>query len=371
MAAIAIVVRNHWHWLAIIPTAIIGIEFAIWVAQRADRQMREQLLTSAELIANSVNSGDVKALSFSLDDRANPAFLRMSGWMKRQVQVAKCRSVYSMVRKGNDIVFGPESLDVNDRLASPPGTRYQSPPDALLGIFRNPHPVTVGPYTDEYATFVSAFAPVVDQQTGTLLLVIGIDVEASTWNTTVATDAILPISLTALAILLLILVEAFSLLHIRDASLNESEQRYCALYENCIDGILMIDARGDILAANQAAEHMLRRPVGNLCSVGFSGIAGHDARVAEFTEKLSCKGHVRGELTLSCGDDTFFQAEARAKAFTDHRGEMRATLILRDISERQQWEKEREHLIAELTAARVDVKMPEGPGATAHEDVTD
>ena len=41
----------------------------------------------------------------------------------------------------------------------------------------------VGPYTDEYGTFVSAFTPIREGGDGAVLGVLGVDVDASAWAT--------------------------------------------------------------------------------------------------------------------------------------------------------------------------------------------
>lgn len=352
--------RRYWPWLAIVVTAAIGVSFAVWLAQRTDLQMRADLLRKARLVANSVSSRDVSELSFSLLDRRNPAFLRMCDWMRRQVQVAGCRSIYSMTRDGDAIVFGPESLGVKDPLASPPGTRYRSPPAELKDAFDRRQALTVGPYTDEYGTFVSAFAPVFDAQTGDLVLVIGMDVEAPDWKINVATDAALPLSLAGLVILLLILLEVSSALRLRDASLCESERRCRALYENNLDAIVMVGPGGDIVDANPAAERMLRRPVRDIRRAGMTGITGHDPRLPEFMAVLNRDGQAAGKLTLIRGDDSPCDAEVSSKTFRDWRGDARSVLVLRDVSERTRWEEDRARLAADLAKADASVKTLAG-----------
>ncbi len=352
--------RRYWPWLAIAVTAAVGVAFAVWVAERSDRQMRADLLRKARLIANSVSSRDVAELSFSLLDRSNPAFLRMCDWMRRQVHIAGCRSIYSMTLKGNGVIFGPESLGVSDPLASPPGTLYRSPPAELGDVFASERALTVGPYTDEYGTFVSAFAPVVDAQTGALVLVIGMDVEAPDWKLNVAADAALPLSLAGLIILILILFEVSSALRLRDASLCESERWCRALYENNLDAIVMVGPSGDILDANPAAERMLRRPLRDIRHAGMQGIAGHDPRLPEFMAVLNRDGRAAGGLTLLRGDDSRCEAEVSSKTFRDWRGDAKATLVLRDVSERTLWEEERARLGADLATAEASVKALAG-----------
>jgi hypothetical protein len=61
---------------------------------------------------------------------------------------------------------------------APPGTLYKEPPEEFLKVFKDKRPVTVGPFTDEYETFVSAAAPVLDPESGNVVMVLGLDILA-------------------------------------------------------------------------------------------------------------------------------------------------------------------------------------------------
>ena len=46
----------------------------------------------------------------------------------------------------------------------------------------------MGPYTDEYGTFVSAFTPIREGGDGAVLGVLGVDVDASAWAAAAAEE---------------------------------------------------------------------------------------------------------------------------------------------------------------------------------------
>ena len=144
--------------------------------------MRERLLAQAVEVALAVNPDHIRSLSFTLDDRSNPAFQRLRGQMIAYSQLMKHRSVYSMALRNGEILFGPENLDEKDPVASPPGTVYKEPPQAVWEVFKTRETRTQGPYIDEYGTYVSGFAPVTDPRTGEVMLVIGLDIEAVRWK---------------------------------------------------------------------------------------------------------------------------------------------------------------------------------------------
>ena len=177
--------------------------------------------------------------------------------MKHLAQTAGCRSLYSIVQRSDGIVFGPENLLEGDPFASPPGTLYKNPPKILRTVFQTHRAMTVGPYTDEYGTFVSAFAPVINPGTAEVILVIGMDFEASDWKWNVISDVALPIILTIFLVFLLIvyvyLQKTHMALRAREATLHESEDKYRQLAETSHDVIVTVDLNFKITYTNKAA----------------------------------------------------------------------------------------------------------------------
>jgi two-component system, cell cycle sensor histidine kinase and response regulator CckA len=252
---------NKWTWFLILTIAILGIIFSSWIAVRSDRQLREDLSIHVQIIADSIDQHDIKALSFNLGDRANPAFVRVEDWMKKIARVVGCRSLYSVVKRGDGILFGPENLQEKDQFASPPGTLYKTPPEKLGAVFQNRKAITVGPYTDEYGTFVSAFAPVISRDSGEVLLVIGMDVEAADWKRNVASDAALPVTLTIFLVFMLMvfvhLQNTRVALKAGEVSLHESENKYQFLFETMAQGVMYLASDGRMINANPAAQRIL------------------------------------------------------------------------------------------------------------------
>lgn len=159
-----------------------------WNGQLVNTEQRDWLLHQATVVARTFSVEQVRRLSFTDADKNNPAFQRFRSQMMAFAQAVKARSIYSMAVRDGQIKFGPESLADNDPFASPPGTVYEKPPDAVHDAFRSHLPQTCGPYTDEYGSFVSAFAPIMDPRTGQVALVIGVDLESQVWRAPIASE---------------------------------------------------------------------------------------------------------------------------------------------------------------------------------------
>ena len=175
---------------------VLMLGFGGWVSwQRGvatDRTMREQLLAQAVGLARTINPGHVQALNFTEADRRNPVFQQLRGQMIAYGQALGLRSIYSEAMRDGKILFGPENLATNSPFASPPGTVYEKPTAQNRQLFGGGPAFTEGPYTDEYGTFVSALAPVLDPRTGEVLMVLGLDVEAGDWQANVWRRRITP-----------------------------------------------------------------------------------------------------------------------------------------------------------------------------------
>ncbi len=172
--------------LIILALLALGYGAAQWRAGLADRELREGLLHQARAIARTINPEEVKSLSFTAADKERPEFRRLREQMRAYQTMIPCRGIYTLALRKGELVFGPESYAEDDPQASPPGQIYRQPTPEARAMFQTRRAFTEGPAADEYGTFVSAFAPLLDPRTGEVLLVVGLDVEAADWETTLA-----------------------------------------------------------------------------------------------------------------------------------------------------------------------------------------
>ena len=183
--------------------ATIGVLFLGWIVWREDRAMRGELLRNAQLAAQAVDARKMESLPFEAKDRSLPEFQQVGNQLRRYGSMLQLSwapaggyiGIYSMRQRNGEIVFGPESIPEDDRRASRPGSVYKQPPPELQKLFASRQPVTVGPFTDEYGTFVSAFVPLPDRGNSPSGTVIGMDVMADKWVLTILKRVALPLSL--------------------------------------------------------------------------------------------------------------------------------------------------------------------------------
>ncbi len=197
-----------WLRRLLVPGAVVsllvgGFMATSWIGQRADAERRDLLLSQARAIAKMINITRVKALSFTAADETNPHFQRLCGQMTAYTRGMNFNSIYSMTVRDGTIVFGPKNLANNDLPDFLPGTVYREPPAELHEVFRTRRGLTVGPFRNEYGSFVSAFSPVFDPLTDEMLLVIGINIKAESWQAAIARERTFPILFTLALIAIL------------------------------------------------------------------------------------------------------------------------------------------------------------------------
>ena len=124
-----------------------------------------------------------------------------------------------------------------------------------------------------------------------------------------------------------------------EQALGESEARYRSLVEQSYEAILLSAPDGRILEANRAAAQLFGWSAAEICRRGRAGIVDtSDPRLAQMLAERARTGHVRAELRFLRADDGSFPGEVTSTVFTDRSGQLRTSMIIRDLSARKQLE---------------------------------
>ena len=221
-----------------------------------------------------------------------------------------------------------------------PGTPYAEPPPELAPVFRTGDEVVVGPYSDEYGTFVSAFAPVRERFSGRVFGVLGVDVDASDWAASVAEQRLEPLLITLLLALMLI---GFYIVQERrriDAlTLAESEREYRSVLESMGDVFYRSDRDGRLIMASPSFARVLG--YGSVDEALGMDLA-HEfyeqpSQRATLLERLERDGAVTDlEVTVRRHDGTIIEGAVTGNFYRDAAGEVQGVEgVLRDMTERK------------------------------------
>lgn len=124
-----------------------------------------------------------------------------------------------------------------------------------------------------------------------------------------------------------------------EEALMESEEKYRSLFDNSIDAVMLTMPDGSILEANPEACRIFGRTEEEICQLGRVGIVDPtDPRLNAALEERRRTGLFRGELTFVHKDGTVFPGEVSSSMFKDREGNLRTSIVIRDITGRKRTE---------------------------------
>ena len=269
---------NRWVILGVLIILAGGIVLISWTAQNEDIRLREALLTEARLAGVGINAAQVAALHGSESDLASPEYqalkIQMAGFRNSDSDI---RFTYLISRRADGTYFFlVDSEPPGSEDYSPPGQEYPEVTVLIKKVFSTGRPVTAGPDSDRWGTWVSGVVPVMDPETGTIIAVYGMDIDGRDWNLRIF-RACLPVVIATLVLLILLLV--FSYAHQRNdrerqileeshRTLAESEHRLNAIINFLPDAMFVIDLEGRVIAWNKAIEEMTGVGAGRMLGKG-------------------------------------------------------------------------------------------------------
>ncbi len=197
-----------WVLPVCVAILIVGGLFAGWCMQRSDQSMRNDLLQQANLVVRSIDIARVKMLTGTKADLESSEYLHLKKQLihiKDANENCSCIFLMDLSDKGEIIFILDAQTDADeDSPPAEPGQVYDDASDELFNIFNTKEAFVEGPLPDEWGVWVNAIVPLIDPQTGELIAVLGMDVNAKTWKWDVAVASALPIGL--MLILLIVLV---------------------------------------------------------------------------------------------------------------------------------------------------------------------
>ncbi|MEE3720042.1 PAS domain S-box protein [Tumidithrix elongata RA019] len=143
----------------------------------------------------------------------------------------------------------------------------------------------------------------------------------------------------------------------RTTELLESQQRYQALMDGASDAIILADLQGNLLEANRKAEELLGYSNAEIASMKFTQLHPTEDLpriITEFEGLANQKCSQILNINFLRRDGCLVPVDVSASVIEIH-GKKIIQKICRDISDRQQIELERQHLLQELSAFKLGV----------------
>jgi PAS domain S-box-containing protein len=124
-----------------------------------------------------------------------------------------------------------------------------------------------------------------------------------------------------------------------EQALRDSEERYRSLIETSLDAVLLTTLNGRILGANPAACRMFGCSESDLQQLGRAGVVDSgDPHFSAAVEQRDRTGGFKGVLTFLHADGTRFAGELSTAVFRSTSGDLRTSMVIRDITARRRAE---------------------------------
>ena len=189
---------------------LAGAYFTWLMIGQADRELRADVLLKARWIAQAVNIESIQALKGNNKDLESPYYRRL----KEQLTIVKsatplCQSIYILGRRSNGALFYfLNSEPTRSKEYVPPGLAYKEASEVERKVFSTQTEAVEGSVSDQWGKWVTPLIPILDAETlvgtGESLAVLGMHVDAHTWNQMLLRAA-LPSVLLTLALTALLL----------------------------------------------------------------------------------------------------------------------------------------------------------------------
>ncbi len=182
---------------------------------------KQKLMETTIIMAASLDIDELEILKKDVSNEFNPIFVDLNARLKRVGDKVKDSGIiwtYTMYVIDNKIIFSLDSSIIGDPDYQPPGEEYQNPPQELLQLIKDKKPIVTNLYIDEYGEYISAFVPILNEDTGDLVAIVGSDIEYKNYFSKVKKSLIYPLLSTILAVILVILM---SIYYIKSKKINE------------------------------------------------------------------------------------------------------------------------------------------------------
>ena len=200
---------KHWYWVLFVLTLLIGIFYIFHVAKSQDAEMRDNLITYAKTIEQSI---DWRPHAATLN--TNPNAINKADLTQLELQLNNaCRAnknchfiylVYPQNQKNKlQVKF---LLDASPQPASEIshlGDIFVEASDDLKQGLTDRKALVEGPVTDHWGTWVSAHVPLTVTTDTPNFVMLGIDVAASNWNEQIYNKIIAPSIITLFFLIVL------------------------------------------------------------------------------------------------------------------------------------------------------------------------
>ncbi|NLG34838.1 MAG: PAS domain S-box protein [Lentisphaerae bacterium] len=186
--------RTGWMLAGLV---LLGVGVSAWIVHQMDRDLREHLLVQTRMVAQSLDPEEIRELSGTEADWSKPGYRRIKAHLE-SLRAAKPngRFIYLLgQREDGRIFFHVDNVEQGHEDESPAGMIYEDAPEAFRRVFASGEGAVTGPFSDAWGMFISGAVPLRDPETGAVLTVVAVDIDAGDWRWDVLSRAAVPAGL--------------------------------------------------------------------------------------------------------------------------------------------------------------------------------
>jgi PAS domain S-box-containing protein len=329
--------------LAIAVIFVAGVAAGAWRFHDAQRTLMADLVSNARRRAMAFDSGELKALTGTAADFESPLFAIVKARLVRLQQVEpNVRSVYLFrhVRATGEIVLLADSNSPSTRDGNPASRNAGlHNPEELQRLIASGQPATRGPFENSRGRLVSGYAHIVNADGDLAQEIIGLDLEAGDWPTTLWTSAMGTAAYVWMFLILPLatLVSTRRQNRQRDAlrNLNEAmEQGQTAVMIVALDQRIQYANAGFCRQLGYTRDELIGREWRE-----FQGFKAPPELVEDLVATVGAGEPWSGEWTMRRKDGGYFPARGGVTPVKDRGGVIRSfVVVFEDVTEIRQTE---------------------------------
>lgn len=182
---------------------VLGLAGTWALGERGRNATNSGYVRAARTAAASFAAGDIRGVTAAAQELGTPAYDSIRQRLERIRRAnPDARFVYLMIMREGTVSFLADAEPPESPDASQPGDLYPEASAALLEAFATGEPFIEGPLTDRWGEWITGFAPVLEEESGAVLAMLGIDWDARNWRATLAIYYWLGLALTVFPLLL-------------------------------------------------------------------------------------------------------------------------------------------------------------------------
>lgn len=171
-------------------------------------EMRQDLLTDTRIASVGIVREDLYQLEGTLTDLNTPAYGRIKKYLTDVAERRpQSRFVYLLGQNPDgELIFLADSEPETSDMYSYPGQEYTEASDIIRNMFTQQRESVEGPLSDRWGRWVTGLVPIYGPDNTEVRAVLGIDIEATSWERGVLKAVLIPVIITALLCLLMFIL---------------------------------------------------------------------------------------------------------------------------------------------------------------------